>query len=668
MQIETIYVLLAASTAFTALAGLANGATYYVSNAGTDEALGLSETQPLASVAEAAGRLQPDDRVLLRRGDVFREQVVVETPHVEINASGPLTADLPVISGGVGITGWESGEDSIYVAQTDEDIGYLYVDGSLMTIARYPNEGWLRTRHWQELNPVRHRKGIGRMDRERAGGGKTVVLCPELANHPRNADGYWVGARIRWRHHSWWYETRPIVEYKANGELTLGDVSDWVTGPFDWDEKGWGFYIDGKLAELDAPGEWYFDPEEGKVYLWPPDGADPDGLRVEASLRSFGLKVRDGVVRNICFRHQKDIGLQIDGTSVVEGCRFESIGRDAPPSEFDAGGAALVARPGVRNARVRRNEFCWNLNLGITWHEAPVHESSSAIERNILTDTGMVAGYGGSGLWHAVPIRVVGGTAVHVRYNRIERSGYSGILFLADHNFAECNVVRQAVATTNDGAGIMTNASHSTFRRNIVLDCKGEMESSGTWKNLAQGIWLDCYPESNRNQVVEGNTVAGCGQSGLFVRDNHDCLIRDNVLYDNNNQITLTGTGHLILHNTLCAAEEGQRAIHYVPNGDFGTLKGNRLLAPPGVEPLEGKDGRTLTIEGWQKECDWADMTAPEDPGMDARRARLFVNDSETTETISLEGEYSDPEGQTVSGNLVLEPFTSRLLVGPARD
>ncbi len=668
MHIQMMTGFVATAVAFVALCRVASAGTYYVSNAGSDEASGTDESQPLRTIAEAAGRAGPGDRILLKRGDVFRESVDVPVPQIEVNAYGGPKDALPIVSGSIELTGWRRHQGSIYVGDVEHDIGYLFCDGNLMTIARYPDEGWLRTKVWRELNPVRHREGIGRMDRQRGGGGPTVLVCPELAEHPRNAEGYWVGASIRWRHHSWWYETRPIVECKASGELTLGDVSDWVTGPFDWDKKGWGFYIDGKLEELDAPGEWYFDADEGKVYLWAPDGADPDELLVEASLLSYGLKVRDAVVKKVCFRHQKDIGLEIAGRCVVEGCRFESIGRDAPPSEFDAGGAALKAGPSVRDARVVRNQFRDNLNLGITWHEAPEAQSSSVIERNELKDTGMVAGYGGSGLWHAVPIRVVSGTCVHVRHNRIERSGYSGILFLADGNFAEYNVVKAAVSTTNDGAGIMTNASRSTFRHNIVLDCKGEMESSGTWKNLAQGIWLDCYPEDNREQLVEGNTVAGCGACGLFVRSNHDSVIRDNVFYDNGSQVVLTGSGHLIVNNIFYAPEEGQSAIRYEADGDFGTLKDNYLSAPRTGRPLQEMGGPALSVSEWQQQCPWADRTARTDSGGARGRPKLFINNGETIRTIPLDGAYRDLGGDTVSGSIELEPFTGRVLVRVTED
>jgi hypothetical protein len=36
-------------------------------------------------------------------------------------------------------------------------------------------------------------------------------------------------------------------------------------------EAGRRFYVQNVLEELDAPGEWYLDIKEGKLYFWPPD-------------------------------------------------------------------------------------------------------------------------------------------------------------------------------------------------------------------------------------------------------------------------------------------------------------------------------------------------------------------------------------------------------------
>jgi parallel beta-helix repeat protein len=665
----------------------AAGATYYVSAVGSDRSEGRSADEPLRSVGEAARRVQEGDRILLRRGDVFRESASVGAPGIQIDAYGPADAGLPTIAGSVPVTGWRRREGAIYVAQTDADLGYLFVNGELMRMARYPNTGWLRTRMWREE---------GERGRRRRPRGNTTVVCPELRQHPRNVDDYWTGATIRWRHHSWWYETRPVIGYAASGELLCGDRSMSDIGPFEWDRKGWGFYLDGKLEELDAPGEWYHDREAGTVYLWAPGGADPNGLLVEGSVLSDGLSVSSGAVRNVCFRHQKDVGLGINGHCVVEHCLFEGIGCDATPSQ-DGGGEALSARWNTRDARVAHNIFRDNFNIAINWNEDPESDGSSVIERNVLERTGTVAGYGGSGAWHGVGICLANGSDVRIQYNRIEGTGYAGIILGHDGNFAERNVIRHAMSTMNDGGGIYTNCGHSVIRHNIILDTRGGMESSGTWATISHGIWPEFLGDF-RESIIEGNTCAGCDGEGLFLPNNYECVVRDNVFYDNTRyQMLLTGwagrprtygveQNHLIAGNVLYAARPGQLCLFYDPRNDYGTLKDNYFCAPYTDEPIGvGRDwpgqvrgsDRTLTIQQWQERCEWADpdpktelekLDRPPTEGDPAGRSELFVNDTEEPRSIPLDGVYRDLDGNRVAGSIELAPFSSAVLILVSRD
>jgi len=681
MNATLLTALVLVTAGLAALPTPALGAAYHVANDGDNANDGRTPAAALKTLAEAASRAERGDTILLRRGDVFRESVEVQTPDVVIDAYGPADADLPVISGSVPVTGWKPYKDSIYVAQTHADLGYLYVNGALMTIARYPNTGWLRTNDWTELP----RPGTEGGARRRRSGGRTILRCPALAEHRRNAPGYWVGANIRWRHHSWWYETRPIEADDGAGELTLGDRSFSDHGPSEWDRKGWGFYLDGKLEELDAPGEWFFDAERGKVYLYPPDGTDPNELQVEGSALSTGLSVTDSVVRHVCFRHQKDAGLTIAGRCVVEGCRFESIGRDATPGERSAGGAALHAVASIHDTRVRYNEFRNNLNHSIAWWQGPEGAGVSVIEHNVILNSGVVPGYGGSGAWHAVGILIGRGTNVQVRNNRIDGTGYAGILLGSDGNSAEYNFIRNAMATLNDGAGIYTNCSRSTIRHNIILDVKGGMESSGTWPNISHGIWLE-FLRNYRESVVEGNTCAGCGADGLFLTNNYECLVRGNVFYDNGRyQMLLSGRGeanaedttqeHLIVSNLLYATRAPQRLLYFDPRFDYGTLKGNAYFCPYTDEafvPGHGWPGSNepgISLADWQRDYTWADaeaLSAPATPDA-PDRSRLFYNDSEFPKTIALKGAWRTPEGTPVGDSIELAPFTSRILVRAER-
>ena len=58
---------------------------------------------------------------------------------------------------------------------------------------------------------------------------------------------------------------------------------------------GWGskYYIENKPYLLDNPGEWWYDTENGRLYLWPLTAKDPSTLKIEISARSNGIVLKD---------------------------------------------------------------------------------------------------------------------------------------------------------------------------------------------------------------------------------------------------------------------------------------------------------------------------------------------------------------------------------------
>jgi parallel beta-helix repeat protein len=450
-------------------------------------------------------------------------------------------------------------------------------------------------------------------------------------------------------------------------------------------DKGWGFYLDNKLELLDAPGEWYFDEKEMRIYLYPPEGKNPNEVQVEASVRSTGIKITDGVVQHIRFQHQQDMGLSIDGISVVQYCEFEGIGRDAIPSDRGQGGSALFAERDVQKARISHNMFRNNFNNTIYWQQNPKDTTSSVIERNIVENSGVVPGYGGSGPWHAVAILIATGRNVHVQYNHIHSSGYVGILFGTDGNFAEYNMIENAMATLNDGGGIYTNCSHSTIRHNIIMNTRGGMESSGSWATIAHGIWPEFLGQYREN-IIEFNTIIGSGGDGIFLPNNFECILRNNVCYNNDRfQLLMVGRGernnhvsqmHLITGNVLYAASPSQNTLYFDGRNDYGTMMDNYFCKPFSDTHIhEGKSWPKMnqashqhyTLNEWQNQYEWADrspktdLKKPDDGETD--HSRIFINETEQTKTYQLEGDWRDLDGEPVTGSIILEPFTSQVLI-----
>ena len=127
------------------------------------------------------------------------------------------------------------------------------------------------------------------------------------------------------------------------------------------------------------------------------------------------------------------------------------------------------------------------------------------------------------------------------------------------------------MATLNDGGGIYTNCSRSTIRYNIILDTRGGMESSGSWGNIAHGIWPEFLREY-RESIIEFNTCVRSGGDGIFLPNNFNCIVRNNICYDNDRyQILMIGNegrkqinlnqDHLITGNIFYAAALSQNTL-----------------------------------------------------------------------------------------------------------
>lgn len=217
----------------------------------------------------------------------------------------------------------------------------LYCNGEPMTLARWPNRGFVRPR--ELVDPGAQ--------------GRPAVLRYEDDRHAR-----WVNAPDGWLfgyfHYLWADSTIKIgaidpakktlttaTPYRYSNELQSMD-----------DSQGIIYYAFNLLEEIDTPGEWYLDRKSGILYFYPP--ADPETAVIEIGMLSeplvvmenlshlrfegvvFDLARGDGIRINNCrdvllagcvVRRIAGNGVVINGgrNNGIFGCEIHTIGRSA---------------------------------------------------------------------------------------------------------------------------------------------------------------------------------------------------------------------------------------------------------------------------------------------------------------------------------------------------
>ncbi|MCC5830024.1 MAG: right-handed parallel beta-helix repeat-containing protein [Phycisphaeraceae bacterium] len=234
----------------------------YVAPDGDDAHPG-TEQQPWRTIKHAAAQVEPGDSVHVAPG-IYAGPIrparsgSAESP-IRLVSTEPGKAE---VSGARPIEGWERYRDQVWVATVEGTVDQVFVDGKRISEASYPTDSG---------DPYRRR--VLRLDRNQA------VITGKGLDQP---EGHWVGARL-WgldEQRQWVAQYTQVVASEP-GKLTVADGRGW------WREgSGWAILV-GTLTALDSPGEWAH--QDGKLYLWMPDGREPTPERVEMVRQGFAF-------------------------------------------------------------------------------------------------------------------------------------------------------------------------------------------------------------------------------------------------------------------------------------------------------------------------------------------------------------------------------------------
>ena len=256
-------------------------AEYFVSPTGSDGSAG-TQARPFKTIQKAADVAKAGDTITVRAG-TYRETV---RPAHDGRAGAPITFrpfknEIVTVSGADVVRGFQltAGGDfqapmrADFFASQIHQSDQVFVDGRMMTQARWPNTGFDVSR------PAKAQitKFISKTE-DKATHWWTAVF--EDDHLQPQTDGYYDGAEVYVQpdRGAWSWTLSGRVVHQTGNRLTIqtrnGGGKD---GQQDVYAVGSRYYLFNKRELLDAPGEWFHDTAAGTLTLRSPDGTPADG-------------------------------------------------------------------------------------------------------------------------------------------------------------------------------------------------------------------------------------------------------------------------------------------------------------------------------------------------------------------------------------------------------
>lgn len=524
---------------------------YYVSQSGNDHFSGLwSESVSFGSDGpfktlerardfiriEKEGNLHPDGgvKIVLREGVYFVDDPIIFSPPDTGTPVSPVTItaykdEKVVLTGGIELKpSWFTSVRNektlsrlnekvrVTVLQADlkehgiTDYGELnprsnwrnesypsameiFYKGTPMKLARYPDNSWLKIASTAPDNATGTFYYMG--DRPKSWESPSEILL----------HGYWK--------HNWSdsFEKLASIDVENRELKTLPTHS-----PYGY-SAGSRFYFSNILEEMDRPGEYYIDRENGILYMIPPGPIEPGD--VYASMSNTPLMILSGVssftISNITFENSRGDGLVIlNGTmNVIAGCVVKNMG-----------GVGIRIEGGKDNGALSNDIF--NTGAGALRIEGgnrkTLTPSRNFARNNHIYKYGRILRTASPGIY-------ANGVGLRISWNKIHNAPHEAISFHGNDNIIERNEIYDVAWETSD-AGAVYIGRNWTERGNVIRNNFfhhiQSMYGYGTALdgNGANAVYLD--------DMASGTTVTG----NVFYKAGRCVLIgggRNNIISNN---------------------------------------------------------------------------------------------------------------------------------------
>ncbi len=508
----------------------------------------LTPWQTLSKLNSFFPNFSAGDSILFKSGETFNGSIIIAksgtaVSPIVLGAYG--TGAKPIISGLTTLSSWISLGGGIYQSNCSScgvSANIVTVNGIQKAIGRYPNTGYL---HYQSH------------------AGSVSITDAQLTGTPN-----WTGAEVVIRKNHWIID-RNIITGQVGGTITYTSGSSYAG------TDNYGYFIQNDPRTLDQLGEWYFNPANKNMQMYF-GTADPSTFVVKAS--AIDNIVTISKFNYITFTNISFQGANMDAFNIGGALNISILN-----CSIDLSGISAVFGKNMGTSSANFN--MQNATINHTNNNAislPSEFTNASIQNNVIKNTAIIPGMGVSGDNAYQGINTVGNNST-VQYNELDSIGYSGIVFYGTSILIKNNFINYFCLLKDDGGGIYTykNLSDpaqtgSQINGNIVLNGIGSLAGlSSTETSQAEGIYADGYTAGIN---INNNTVANCGNVGLFINSNTGGSIKNNQFYNNKIQIYInqpnsdgTPSKNLSMYqNIVFPKQVSQLAFSYRSN--FGNL------------------------------------------------------------------------------------------------
>ncbi len=363
----------------------------------------------------------------------------------------------------------------------------LFVDGQPMTLARFPNEGFLKTANATGSDG----QAISFTSQEAVGKSWTPSPDNMIQGYPKYE---WADASLH------------IASFDpGTGRVTTSDESPYGAA------DGKPFYFFNILEELDASGEYYVNRTAKKLYVLPPAGWEQKSLQLSALDKPIVAisDTRDVEIHNVTVTAARGDGIAVNGSTNVSlsNVTIHNIGRVG------------IAIDGGQNVQVKSSAISQVGQGGVDVVGGDRETLASA--GHFVEDT-VIRQY--SRIRHtyspAISLSGVGNRSSH---NEISESPHLGIVLHGNEHVVEYNNIHHIETESGDVGAIYLGRDWSEAGNIIRYNYLHDLGSDEY--NNQNGIYLDDFASGT---LVEGNIIART-DNGMLLGGGRNNTFRNNV-------------------------------------------------------------------------------------------------------------------------------------------